>query len=156
MSLNTHLLHGEALTFLDCNGLPLLPHVVTSTSWVLPYALSGPLQDSMRRTTNDSKDTSLPSLFSFFIAINTFNVPIWGVTVYTPASTPPPQWLCRMWPPFPAWPPALSSKLCGESQKEQVLQASVRKASPWPEVARNNSQPRMVKAICKQTRLIQT
>ena len=66
---------------------PFLGDVQAHGSWIvtpafsstfLPYALSSPLPDSSRRNINDSKDTSLPSPFSFPVAINTLNVPVVG------------------------------------------------------------------------------
>lgn len=143
MSLNTHLLRWEALKFMDCNGLPLLPHVVTSISWVLPYTLSGPLQDSMRRTTNDSKDISLPSPFLFVIAINTLSIPIWGSqsTLQPPHHPPTPpthtQQLWRMWPH--SWPvslpgtaslaPTLSSQPSGEHSGSRFFKLHLARAA---------------------------
>lgn len=102
----------------------------------LPYALSGPLQDSTRKTTNDSKCTSLPSLFSFFVAINTLSVPVRG---HRPSAlqtvTPRGPWRVR--PSLLVGPRALSSQLSGEPlRRSRFFRLRLARPTPgyrWPE-----------------------
>lgn len=103
----------------------------------LPYALSGPLQDSTRKTTNDSKCTSLLSLISFFVAINALSVPVWGPQSTLQPRTPPSRWPWRVRPSLPVGPPRpILLALWEAFEKEQVLQACLARPTPgyrWPE-----------------------
>lgn len=108
----------------------------------LPYALSGPLQDSTRKTTNDSKCTSLPSLFSFFCCNKHIERARSGPpSVCTPDTHTPGSLEGAALPPGGASGTVLPA-LWRASEKEQVLQASFSKANPRIQMARNISQPR--------------
>lgn len=121
----------------------------------LPYALSGPLQDSTRKTTNDSKCTSLLSLISFFVAINALSVPVWGPQSTLQPRTFPSRWPWRVRPSLPVGPPALSSWLSGKPLRRSRFFRLVWQGQPQDTDGQKQFSAQMVEALCKQTRLIQ-
>lgn len=99
-----------------------------SSTWVKLYKLGFrltllPLQDSARNSTNDGRDTHLPSPFSFFMAVNTREPHSSSSLPHThgglggsgPPSSPSP---C---PGLPAWPGSCHARLRGEAVASSTL-----------------------------------